>query len=512
MKKRLLVLAMALMMVLGMTACGGNSAADGETLIYGSGDYTAINPALYEHGEINSLIFLGLTTHDGENKVAPGAAEDWDFDADTNTYTFKIREGLTFHDGDDLTAEDAAFTIEAIMNPDNGSENASNFEDVVSVKAVDKLTLELQLAAPNVAMLDYLTIGILPKHLLEGKDMTVDSFNQQPVGAGPYMLTDWQQGQAITLEKFDGFYLGEPNINKVIFKIVEDTDARALQLESGELNFTQITPKALAKFEGNEEISVYQMKTSDYRGIMYNFNSEFFGKHRELPAALSYAIDRQAIVDSVLLGYGEVAYSPLQMSEYNNPDIEKYEYDPAFAVAELEENGWKLNADGIFEKDGETLSFTINCGQGDQVRIDMANICAQNLNEIGCDVTVEVPAQVDWAGQDAYLIGWGSPFDPDDHTYKVFGTGKGANYSSYSNEKVDDLLQQARQLENGEARTALYQEFQSELAADPAYTFIAYLDEFYAGQSNITGMIKDQVLGHHGVGIFWNIYEWEINQ
>ena len=500
-----------MVLAFALAGCGGSSIDDGETLVYGSGDYTSINPALYEHGEINSLLFLGLTTHDGENKPAPGAAESWKFDKDTNTYTFKIREGLTFHDGDDLTAEDAAFTIKAIMDPANGSENASNFEDVVRVEAVDTLTLELELAAPNVAMLDYLTIGILPQHLLEGKDMTTDSFNQNPVGAGPYMLTDWQHGQAITMEKFENFYLGEPNIDTVIFKIVEDTDARALQLESKELNFTQITPKAVAKFEGNEDVEVYQMKTSDYRGILYNFNSEFFGKYRELPAALSYAIDREAIIDSVLLGYGEAAYSPLQMGEYNNPDVEKYAYDPEAAQAALEAAGWAKNADGIYEKNGDTLSFTINCGQGDQVRIDMANICAQNLNEIGCDVTVEVPAEVDWAGQDAYLIGWGSPFDPDDHTYKVFGTGKGANYSSYSNEEVDALLQQARQLENGAERTELYKEFQTELAADPAYTFIAYIDEFYAGASNITGMVEDQILGHHGVGIFWNIYEWEIN-
>ena len=512
MKKKFIAILMIVMLAAAMTACGGGSTADdSETLVYGSSDYTAINPALYEHGEINSLIFLGLTTHDGDNQVAPGAAESWEFDQASNTYTFKIREGLTFHDGQPLTAEDAAFTIEAIMDPDNGSENASNFEDVVRVEAVDELTLELELEAPNVAMLDYLTIGILPKHLLEGEDMTTSSFNQNPVGAGPYKLTDWQQGQAITLEKFDAFYLGEPNIDTVIFKIVEDTDARALQLESGELDFAQITPKALQKFEGSETISVYQMKTSDYRGIMYNFNSELFGKHRELPAALSYAIDRQAIVDSVLLGHGEAAYSPLQMSDYNNADVEKYSYDPAKAQAALEAAGWVKNADGIYEKDGDALSFTINCGQGDQVRIDMANICAQNLNEIGADVTVAVPAEVDWAGQDAYLIGWGSPFDPDDHTYKVFGTDKGANYSSYSNAEVDSLLQQARQLENGAERTDLYKQFQEELAADPAYTFIAYIDAIYAGNSNITGMSEDQILGHHGVGIFWNIYEWEIN-
>lgn len=509
MKKKLLLILTIVMMVGIFAGCGGNK-LEGKTLVYGSGDYTAINPALYEHGEINSLIFLGLTSHDAENKVAPGAAESWEFDSATNTYTFKIREGLSFHDGEALTAEDAEFTIQAIMDPDNGSENASNFEDVVRVEAVDELTLELELSAPNAAMPDYLTIGILPKHLLEGKDLTTDSFNQEPVGAGPYMLTDWQQGQSITLQKFDDFYLGSPKIDNVVFKIVEDTDARALQLESGELDFAQITPKAMEKFADSEGYTVYQMETSDYRGIMYNFNSAFFKKHGELPAALSYAIDREAIIDSVLLGYGEAAYSPLQKSIYNNADVEKYEYDPAKAAAALEAAGWAKNADGIYEKDGETLSFTINCSQGDQVRIDMANICAQNLNEIGCDVSVEVPAEVDWANQDAYLIGWGSPFDPDDHTYKVFGTGKGANYSSYSNTAVDSLLQQARQTDDTSTRTQLYRQFQTELAADPAYTFIAYIDAIYAGDSNITGISEDQLLGHHGVGIFWNIYEWDI--
>jgi len=509
MRKKIALIMTAIMLMCMMTGCG-SSANDGETLVYGSSDYTAINPALFEHGEINILLFVGLTAHGQDNEIVPAAAESWEFDKSTNVYTFHIREGMTFHDGDDLTAEDAAFTIEAIMNPDNGSENASNFEDVVRVEAVDELTLEVELEAPNMAMLDYMTIGILPKHLLEGKDMTTDEFNQNPVGAGPYKLTEWKHGQNITMEKFENYYLGEPNIDTVIFKIVEDTDARAMQLDAGEINFAQITPKAVKNFEGNDEIAVYQMKTSDYRGIMYNFNSEFFKKHRELPAALSYAVDREAIIDSVLLGYGEAAYSPLQMGEYNNAGIEKYEYDPDKAATELEAAGWVKNADGIYEKDGETLSFTINCGQGDQVRIDMANICAQNMNEIGADVKVEVPAEVDWAGQDAYLIGWGSPFDPDDHTYKVFGTGKGANYSSYSNAKVDALLQQARQLENCDARTALYKEFQEELAADPAYTFIAYIDSFYAGVANIKGISEDQLLGHHGVGIFWNIHEWEI--
>lgn len=515
MKKRTLAILLALTMTLTviLSGCGGGNAdADGNTLVYGSSDYTAINPALYEHGEINLLLFAGLTAHDEDNNVVPGLAEKWTFDESTDTYKFTLRDGLTFHDGEPLTAKDVKFTIEAIQNPDNGSENASNFEDVKSVKVIDDTHVDIQLEAPNVAMLDYLTMGILPAHLLEDKDMTSADFNQNPIGAGPYKLEDWQMGQSITMTKFDNYYAGAPKIEKVVFKIVEDTDARALQLESGELNFAQITPKAQEKFAGNDTFKVYTMSTSDYRGILYNFNNEFWQKHRELPAILSYAIDRQAIIDSVLLGHGEVAYSPLQAGPYNNENIEKYEYNPEKAEQLLQDAGWKKGDDGIYAKDGDKLEFTINCSQGDQVRIDMANICAQNFGDIGVKVTVESPAEIDWAGQEAFLIGWGSPFDPDDHTYKVFGTDKGANYSAYSNAKVDELLTEARQKQNADDRKPLYAAFQEELANDPAYTFIAYIDAIYAGTANIKGITEDTVLGHHGVGIFWNINEWEITE
>lgn len=514
MKKRMISFALALMFCVCaamLSGCGSSEGKDdGNTLIYGSSDYTAINPALYEHGEINLLLFAGLTAHDENDEVVPGIAEKWEFNKSTNTYRFTLRDGLTFHDGEPLTAEDVKFTIEAIQDPDNGSENASNFEDVKSVKVIDDTHVDIQLTAPNIAMLDYLTIGILPAHLLEGKDMTKDSFNQSPVGAGPYKLVSWDMGQSITMEKFDDYYGGAPKIGKVVFKIVEDTDARALQLESGEINFAQITPKAESKFKDKDGFAVYEMKTADYRGIMYNFNNDIWKNNRQLPKALSYAIDRQAIIDSVLLGHGQVAYSPLQAGPYNNSSIEKYSYDPDKAQKMIEAEGWSKGDDGIYEKDGQKLSFTINCSQGDQVRVDMAKICAQNFKDIGVDVKVDTPAEIDWEGQEAFLIGWGSPFDPDDHTYKVFGTDKGANYSGYSNSKIDSILQKARESEDKAERKKLYAQFQEELAADPAYTFIAYVDAIYAGSDSIKGITKDTVLGHHGVGIFWNINKWEI--
>ena len=308
--KPLVAAAMTIVMCACLCACGGEAeSAEGDnTLVYGSSDYTAINPALFEHGEINLLLFAGLTAHDENNSIVPALAEKWDFNESTNTYEFTLREGLTFHDGEPLTSEDVKFTIEAIMNPDNGSENASNFEDVVSVEAPDKLHVNIKLKAPNVAMLDYLTIGVLPKHLLEGQDMTTSDFNQNPVGAGPYKLVSRDMGQSITMEKFEGYYRGTPKIDKVVFKIVEDTDARALQLESGELNFAQITPKSEKKFKDREGFKVYEMNTSDYRGIMYNFNNKLWQDNPELPAALSYAVDRRAIIDAVLLGHGQEAY------------------------------------------------------------------------------------------------------------------------------------------------------------------------------------------------------------
>jgi peptide/nickel transport system substrate-binding protein len=112
----------------------------------------------------------------------------------------------------------------------------------------------------------------------------------------------------------------------------------------------------------------------------------------------------------------------------------------------------------------------------------------------------------------ACLIGWGSPFDVDDHTYKVFGTDKGANYSSYSNEKVDEYLSLARQSDDPEVRKEYYGKFQEELAEDPAYAFICYIDANYVADSGIQGISKDTVLGHHGVGIFWNIQDWTIEE
>lgn len=511
--KKAISMVLALTMTVLLAACGDKNTAEvkteeGTTLVYGSGDYTRINPAMDEHGEINVLLFNGLTAHDGDNQVVPGLAESWDYDETTYTYTFHIRDGIRWHDGEPFTAKDVQFTIEAIMDPDNGSENAPNYEDVEEITVVDDQTISFRLAEPNVAFLEYMTMAVLPSHLLEGEDMQESDFFRHPVGTGPYQLERWDVGQSIVLTKNEDYYLGAPNIDTVIFKIVADDNAQAMQLESGELDLALLDPKNAANFEGRDGFTCYDMTTADYRGILFNFANDYWTENRDLIPAVCCALDRQAIIDSVLLGQGMAAYSPLQRNRYNNENVERYDYDPNRARQILEDAGCVLEDDGFYTRNGEPVGFTISVMAGEQDRIDIAQAAAQQLREVGIQCTVEIPAQMDWGEQMACLIGWGSPFDADDHTYKVFGTGKGANYSSYSNEKVDEYLTLARQSDDPAVRGEYYGKFQEELAKDPAYAFLCYIDANYVTNSNIQGIAADTVLGHHGVGIFWNIHQW----
>ena len=523
--KKLLAALLALTMLLSLAACAkttdttpsdaaqtaASDSAEPTTLTYGSADYTRINPAMDEHGEINLLLFDGLTAHDGENNVVPGLAETWELDEATNTYTFHLRENLTWHDGEPVTADDVKFTIEAIMDPENGSENAPNFEDVEEITVTDDHTVSFRLSAPNVAFLDYMTMAVLPEHLLAGEDWQESDFFRAPVGTGPYKLERWDVGQAIILTKNENYYKGAPKIDRIVFKIVPDDNAQALQLESGELDLALLDPKNAAQFTGKDGFTCYDMKTSDYRGILFNFWNDYWTENRDIIPAICYAIDRQAIVDAVLLGQGMPAYGPLQRNVYNNENVEHYDYNPEKAKQLLEDAGCVMGANGYYERGGAEIAFTISVMSGEQDRIDIAQAAAQQLREVGIHCTVDIPAVMDWGGQMACLIGWGSPFDADDHTYKVFGTDKGANYSGYSNAEVDEALTHARESSDPAVRKQYYDEFQVALANDPAYAFICYIDANYVATSRLHGIDAETVMGHHGVGIFWNVETWTLD-
>ena len=509
--KKIIPLLLVLLLIFSITSCGKKADSD-SVLVYGSSDYDSINPIMNEHCEIKHLLFDSLVKRNGEGELVSSLAESWSYDEPSMTYTFQLAKDVTWHDGEAFTAEDVKFTIEAIMDPNNGSENAPNYEEIKEIKVLSDHEISFVLSEPNFAFLDYMTMSILPQHLLEGEDMWESDYFKHPIGTGPYMLESWDAGQAIAMIRNDEYFAGSPSIETVIFKIVTDDSTKALQLKNGELDLAQVTPKDAAAFADSEDLTVLDMQTSDYRGILYNFWNKYWQENADLIPAISYAIDREAMVNAVLLGEGFAAYSPIQLNKFNYDGVEKYDYDPARAEAAFAAAGCEKDAEGYWCRNGERIGFTINATPGDQVRIDMAQIAAQQLQEAGLDVKANVPAEgIDWGGQECCIIGWGSPFDADDHTYKVFGTDHDANYSGYSNAKVDEYLTLARQTDNEAERAEYYKQFQIAMAESPAYTYLCYIDAMYVADNRISGIDPDTILGHHGVGIFWNITEWTMN-
>lgn len=506
--KKLFTLLLAALMVVSMFAgCGTEEKKS--TLVYGSGDYDSINPIMNEHCEIKHLLFDSLVKLDQNGEPVASLAESWTYDDASLTYTFKLRGDVKWHDGEKFTADDVKFTIEAIMNPENGSENYPNYIEIKEIKVISDTEIAFVLSEPNYAFLDYMTMSILPQHKLQGEDMWESAYFKNPVGTGPYKLESWDVGQAITMVKNDDYFAGAAKIDTIIFKIVTDDNAKALQLKEGTLDLAQVTPKDAQGFVDEEGLTVYDMNTADYRGILYNFWNPYWQENGDLIPAISYCIDRQAIVDAVLLGKGFVAYSPIQLNEYNYDGVEKYDYNLTKAEAAFKAAGCEKDAEGYWCRNGKRICFTIDATPGDQVRIDMAQIAAQQLQEAGLDVKANVPADgIDWGGQECCIIGWGSPYDADDHTYKVFSTNAGANYSGYSNADVDKWLKMARQTGDDAQRAECYKQFQVAMAKAPAYTFFAYIDAMFVADNAIKGIDPNTVLGHHGVGIFWNVTQW----
>ena len=512
MKKWLLLCMIAVLAALA-GGCGEERQAvtGGNSLVYATHDYDTINPLMDEYSELSELLFDGLVRRDGTGAIVPGLAASWDYDAETYTYVFHLREGARWHDGKPVRAADVKFTIEAVQNPLVDAINASNFEEVLEITELDDRTVRIRLSAPNAAFIDYMMQPILPAHLLAGRDLMTTGFFRSPVGTGPYRFESWAAGREIVLVRNEDYYRGAPKIDRIVLRIMPDEAAESAALKSGIVDMAQLSPQEAEPFAALDGYRRYDMKTSNYGSILFNFYHPYWMRNRDLIPAISCAINRQAVVDKALLGYGEPAYSPLQRNIYYDPNAPHYDYDPAKARALLEAAGCVLGGDGFYTRGGEEVAFCLSVKNDKFSRIDIANVVAAQLRDAGIRCTVETPAQVDWDGQMAYLGGVGGALDADTHTYKVFVTKESGNDSHYSNPRVDEYLLAARRTLDPAERRHYYALFQEELAKDPPYTFICYIDAVYVAKTRVHGITEELLLGHRASGLFWNVNEWTLD-
>ncbi len=512
MLKKFTLLLVFLCSICLFAGCGQENNSDKNTLRYASSDYTTINPILNTHDELPDVIFSGLMTYDADGNPIPELAESYTYDENTYTYTFRLRPNIKWHDGKDFSAEDVKFTLDVLTKDKTlAASITDNYKDITDIKVIDNNTINITLKQPNAAMLDYLTVGILPKHLLEGKDIMTDSFNQHPIGTGRYKFVSWEPGQNIIVAKNENYYKNVPKIDKIIFKIVPDENARALQVKSGELDLAWLNAQNTDKFRDDKNFAVYDFTTADYRAIAPNFKDEFWQKNANLMSVLGYALDKQAIINATMNGQGEIAYSPIQLNPvFNNPNVNHYDYNPALFAQKMQELGWQKGADGIYEKNGERLSFSVDVRENEEERIDIANIASQQFKAAGVEMKVNIVQKLDWNSLESFLIGQAAPFDPDNGTYVLFVTDASGNYTHYSNPKVDQDLKLAREEINTNDRKIAYDNFQQAWAQDPAYIMIAYLKGNYVATPKLKGLSTKRVLSHHAVGVMWNVEDWSL--
>lgn len=497
------------------TQSSGDASDLSNTLVYAGEGTDSINPILDTHGELTTIVFDGLLKLDANGKPVEGLAESYEFDEGSNKYTFKLRSGVKWHDGEEFNADDVVYTYDTIKKDETLSASAtSNYEDISEIKKVDDSTVEITLSEYNAPMLTYFTLGILPEHLYKGQDLSTTELNQAPVGTGKYKFVSWDaDGGMITFEKNEDYYGKVPNIDRLVYKTVGDETTKATMIQSGEADLAWLNSKYASTFDGKSGFTEWVFTTADYRGASMDMPSDFWKDNADSIGVLNYAIDKESIVENVLVGDGEYAYSPIQRNPLGtNKEADIYTYDVNKFHEEMAKLGWTQGSDGIYERNGQKFHFTIQTRDYEEERVDIANVMSDMLKQVGVDMEVVLVPKFDWkAGYDGFLAGYATEFDPD-MIYKQFVTGASDNSRGYSNAEVDKILKEARHEKDEAKRKQLYGEFEKVYAENPSILLVVYLDGNYVGTDALKGLDTTRVLGHHAVGVMWNIEDWTLNR
>ncbi len=410
-------------------------------------------------------------------EVIPWLAERMETAPDGKSYTFYLYKNVKFHDGKPMTAEDVKFTLDSLVDPKVNVPASSrrNWESLQSVDVVDPYTVRLNLKEVNASFLSTLRrVGILPKHLLENEDLNTTKFGDNPVGTGPYKWKERRTGDRIVLTAYDDYFKGRPNIDTWVMRVVKDPAALLAALKTGEVDVGAIEADNLAEAQASSNLKIYEYEPWTYQAFTVHIRNPWFADVK-MRQAIYYALDRQKMVDTVHEGKGYVADSPLPRASWAyTPNIEtKYNYDPAKAKQILAEIGWTPGPDGVLQRNGERLKFTMLINASSRGLVEQ--IIQQNLRDIGMDVDIQT---MEWGALlqrtsvqpnfEATFFGLGVPPDPDNPNWRC------TTWWGYCNPEVDKLLDEARGTVDVAKRKELYAKFQNMFMQD-APRFLLYV-------------------------------------
>ncbi|PNU20731.1 peptide-binding protein [Geothermobacter hydrogeniphilus] len=500
-RKSVSVLLVLLMMVLLLSGCQPDegfvpeSDADakpayGDTFIEASiGEPSNLLPILATDSassEINGLVYNGLVRYDKNLKLEGELAESWDISPDNLTITFHLRKGVKWHDGAPFTSADVMFTYRLYIDPDTPTAYAESYKQVKHAEAPDDYTFRVTYDKPYAPALGSWAMRILPKHLLDGVPITKSPLSRHPIGTGPFVFTEWQSGEKVVVEANPDYFEGRPFLKRVVYRVIPDQTTQFLLLRNGDLDYMDLSP---IQYQTQTDTLAFERRFNKYRYLAfsytylgYNLERPLF-KDRRVRQALSYAINKQEIIEGVLLGLGQAATGPYKPDTWvYNPNVKRYPYDPDKARALLAEAGWHdSDGDGILDKDGRPLQFTIITNQGNDLRIKTGEIMQQRFREVGVSVKLRV---IEWAAFlkdfihagnfDACILGWAGGPEPDQ--YNIWHSSKTGtrelNFIHFRNAEVDRLLEEGRRTFDQEKRKKIYDRFQEILAEEQPYTFL----------------------------------------
>jgi peptide/nickel transport system substrate-binding protein len=520
--------------VLFLASCGGGNdtapiasrgpgtPAYGDTLVDGTiGEPSNLIPILASDGashDVAGLVYNGLVKYDKNLNLVGDLAESWDISPDGLTITFHLRRGVKWHDGAEFTSRDVLYTYRVVINPKTPTAYAEDFMQVKKAEASDPYTFRATYAKPFAPALASWGMAILPAHLLEGRDITASPLARHPIGTGPYRFSEWVPGQKVVLESFHGYFEGRPRIDRYVYRIIPDTSTMYMELKAGGIDMMPLTPVQYRRqtdtVEFRSRFNRYRYPASLYVYLGFNLRNPLFADKR-VRQAITSAINKEEIIQGVLLGMGQIAHGPYKPGTWAyNPNVKDVPYNPDRARTLLAEAGWKRRAsDGLLVRDGKPFRFTILTNQGNDQRLKTAQIVQQRLRAVGIEVKIRV---LEWASFithfidkrnfEAVILGWTITPDPD--IYDVWSSKKtGAkelNFIGFNNAEVDALLEKGRGTFDIRERRKCYYRIQEILAEEQPYTFLYVPDALPTVSARFRGIVPAPA------GISYNFIHWYV--